>query len=123
MTESGTEQYGRIDALRCETPGAGFETCAFAGKGGVNYGIHGEARHVAHDRVDVVQSDLALAMGIKHELGKLATGGETVAAEARDQGRSGLALNGKTVGLQGFVDDGAEIATRIGVAGQGESLL
>ena len=94
MPQGRAQQDRGGHALGAEPPGADLEIRARSREGGIDHRIHGQTRDVAQDRIDVVQGDLALPMGIEHELGQFAPGREAVAAEAREQGRARLAATG-----------------------------
>src|SRR5215210_6443719 len=83
------DRRGR-DTLGLQPTRARLESDGVPRERRVDDGVESEARHVAEDRIDVVDRDFALAVRVQNELRKLTARRQAVAAEACEQGRPGV---------------------------------
>src|SRR5215217_2199267 len=106
MSEGSAENARCGNSLRCQPPQAGFQPGQIARESRIDDRIGRKTRYVAQDGIDIVGRDLTLAMGVE--------------AEAGEDGGARIAANGEVSLPKRVIDQRAEIARVVGVAGQGQ---
>ncbi|GJD58990.1 hypothetical protein IFDJLNFL_4916 [Methylobacterium dankookense] len=122
MPQGGAQHHRGVEPLVAEAAIVALDLPGPSGEGRIDQRGEHARRHVAHHRLDIVETDAAAVLGIEGELLDLREAGAPVAAEALAQHLAGLARDAQAVLLQRPVDQLAERALVVRVAGDRECL-